>query len=651
MFCPVCNAMLYDGAQVCMGCGTPVGSMNQSPFGGQQQPGGQSPYGSQQPFSGGQSTYGGGQSPYGGGQPPYGGGQPPYGGGQPPYGGGQPPFGGGQPPFGGGQPPYGGGQPPYGGGQPPFGGGQPPYGAPPPQKSNLMKIIIPIGAVVVIGLIVLVLWLTGVFSSGGGNAPPEPSSTRSSARDRDNDRDDDDDDDPRVSGAPSPRPPTPSSDDDDNDTTPTPTESGTSATPTESGSPSTSTPTGPPMTGSIPGGGGDLRGAAGDVSFTPDRSGFWTMRTRKNDGCDPMLTVYGPGGAFIASNDDGAPYFNSFLIAQLDAGATYTINVSFYGDAGDCTLTVVPADTIPPGGGDIHAVGFTGYTFTPNQSGMWTIATSNEVNCNPYIAFFDQNGELVIFNDNYVDTDPNARVDVNLTSGVTYTINCGDYHDDPVDCTLTVTQGGSSPSPSPTPTSSSTPGGGQTLPGDGASMQVNVPGSYSFTPSNVGLWSIHTENASSELQIMMYNPSGNLIADNSGNWDGRNGSLIAVLYSQNVHTIEVRYTNGSSGTCNIVGTVPRDITGSGGSFPVTNITGFTIFTESAGEWELRATNCSRDTGIIIFDASLDVIERAFGDNSNNPVARVYLNGNDYYFVMVQFQGEVLGTCTLEVSRR
>ena len=249
-----------------------------------------------------------------------------------------------------------------------------------------MKIIIPVGVVVLAAIVVLVLWLTGVLTFGQGkNSPPQPTTTRETSRGGD-----EDDTSPSPQESQSPRPtiaPTTS-----------PTQDPPPVTPTQE---SPTVPTG----GVIPGRGGDVSvSGPGEFSFTPDSSGMWTIRTILNYDCDPYLTLYDSRGMIIEENDDGSEDGNSFMIVQLDAGSTYTIDAGFYDDSGSYTLHVSPADTIPPGGGDVRINGgLTGYIFTPNQSADWTFTTSNNGTSDPYVVIFNALGNYIAYDDDSLD--------------------------------------------------------------------------------------------------------------------------------------------------------------------------------------------------------------------------------------------------------
>jgi len=98
----------------------------------------------------------------------------------------------------------------------------------------------------------------------------------------------------------------------------------------------------------IPGSGGELRvGRHIIYSFTPDRTGLWTIQTSNNGNSAPFLNINdltrGEPGPY---NCNGTDDHNAYITETLDEGITYEIEVGFYFQpAGECTLNVSIADS------------------------------------------------------------------------------------------------------------------------------------------------------------------------------------------------------------------------------------------------------------------------------------------------------------------
>ena len=509
-----------------------------------------------------------------------------------------------------------------------------------------MKIIIPVGVVVLAGIVVLVLWLTGVFSSGGGSGDlSEPTATRSSDRDRE-DEDEDDEEEPVETGRPSPRPPIETPDEE----TPTP-------TPTESGAPSSNTPAGPAQAGMIPGGGGEVTDAAGDYKFTPDRTGLWTMLTRYSGDYDPMLTIYGPNGAVVAANDDGFTNYNAFLVTNLDSGSEYTVSVTYYGEAGTCSLIVTPGEMIPAGGGDIRVSGHTGFAFAPNQSGVWTLYTSNESNCDPFLVIFDQYGEELDWDDDSAD-GINAYLEINLTSGQTYTICCADYYGDPVSCTLTVTPGsagggGGGGGGGVVPSASGS------IPSSGGTLSIDEATDVIFTPDKEGLWMVYTsDNGNDDPYVTIINQySGNVQAENDNGWGDYNALIYAFLAPDFTYTIRVTFNNTESGSCVLNVKSPVELSPSGGTIQANGPTGVIFIPAQSGTYEMRTSNSGDyDPYVNVYDPYELIAQGDDEAGGLDVLIEVYLEAGVQYELLVGFWNEAgqrtgVGSCTFEVTRK
>lgn len=287
-FCSNCGTQAVEGQNACARCGAAFPVLYQ-----QQQPG-------VQQQSGVQPQYGG--------QPQYYGRQP---------------FGASTQPSGQSQHSE---QPQYG--DQPRQVGQPQYGAPPPipPKKSMMKIIIPICAAFVVIIAFLTLWLTGVFSFGGGsNDLPEPTSTRYTVHET-------------------------GSGDEPSGTTPSdPTE--------DTDAPIDGYPEGEIHRSSmVPMAGGNMlvEGGMPDgnrciFTFIPNQSGIWEIRIHNEEDTAPYIKVFGPDYLVAMQAFERTGDRNAFCSGYLFDGLEYQIQIGFFDgrNSESCIMTVTFLSTAP----------------------------------------------------------------------------------------------------------------------------------------------------------------------------------------------------------------------------------------------------------------------------------------------------------------
>ncbi|MCL1804308.1 MAG: hypothetical protein FWG30_11885 [Eubacteriaceae bacterium] len=186
---------------------------------------------------------------------------------------------------------------------------------------------------------------------------------------------------------------------------------------------------------SIPGSGGVVSGGAKtEYTFTPDNSGIWIFDiTIGGDGGLTLDIIYPDGSSVI-----GTGYDSAFLIE----GSTYKVITGVWtytaGRKNSYTLTVSPAKILPGSGGDFHVDKRIIFSFTPDQTCLWTFLTSNNGASMPYININDLlRGEPGPYNHNGTD-DNNAYIVVQLEEGIAYEVEVGFYNQPLGECTLTV---------------------------------------------------------------------------------------------------------------------------------------------------------------------------------------------------------------------
>jgi len=281
----------------------------------------------------------------------------------------------------------------------------------------------------------------------------------------------------------------------------------------------------------LPGSGGSFSAnGSTEFTFTPNQSGEWVIETSDNGESDPYIEIYDSRGNKIASDDDSGGEYNAYVAVNLDAGATYTINVEFFmGATRSCTLTVSQmrgssATNIPGGGGRFTISNASELSFTPNQSGEWVFETSNNGDSDPTLEIYDSRGNKLAEDDDSGD-EYNAYIVVQLNAGTNYTVKVGFWMGDTGNCTLTVSQGVAS-----------------VLTGNGGRVLVSGDTSFTFRPNQSGMWRFETSNnGGADPQLEIYDSRGNLLAEDDDGGDGYNALIDLQLDAGSEYTIWAMY--------------------------------------------------------------------------------------------------------------
>ena len=293
-----------------------------------------------------------------------------------------------------------------------------------------------------------------------------------------------------------------------------------------------------------PGGGARVMGAT-RYEFTPNSSGVWEIETSDCGGSDPYLEIYNTNGVMIDYDDDGGSGYNAMLILNLNAGETYIINARFYGSGtGEYTLTVrlgsdsanpgFAGTTIPGGGGQTHVSRETTYTFTPNETTLWVIfSTDNDGgDVDPIIDIADMYGNSRTDDDsggNY-----NAVMAVYLEAGETFNITARFYGSAGSGYTLCVQPA--------------------TMIGDtGGTFRADGVMGFAFMPGQSGTWEFRTaNNGNSDPYLMLFDLSGNMLDSDDDGAGGLNSLITYNLDSSQAYFIFVRYYGGGTGACDLI---------------------------------------------------------------------------------------------------
>jgi len=290
----------------------------------------------------------------------------------------------------------------------------------------MIKIVIPVLAVVLVAAAFVTLWLTGVLPFGkGGSDPSVPDTVRETTTEEAVTEEATTEEiitvDPRQSPLP-----------------PTPTQEAPSDNQNETYTPKY------PSGGELPGAGGEMGVSnPSEYTFTPNRTGLWVLHTANNGDSTPNLAIYTSDGNYISHDDSmgGMMTNNAKLVVYLSEGTQYIVVAAFTGsDTGRCSIVVKPPQEIPSSGGNLNATAPQGYLFTPNQSGVWTFRTSNNGRYDPLLTIYDSSG-IIIGTDDDSGGDSNAMISIELVAGELYDVYAGFHWLAPAQYTISVTFG------------------------------------------------------------------------------------------------------------------------------------------------------------------------------------------------------------------
>jgi len=161
---------------------------------------------------------------------------------------------------------------------------------------------------------------------------------------------------------------------------------------------------------------------------------------------------------------------------------------------------------IPVGGGSVLVSEDTDFVFSPGQTGLWLLRTSDNGDSDPMLEVYDETG-LMIAEDDDGAGGLNAQIIIFLDGGDEYTIRAKFWSDSSDSFTLTVTHLDNL----------------REIPADGGNFPVNVEEIFSFTPGKSGNWEFRTsDNGSSDPVLDIFDSDGVRIAGDDDSGDGMN---------------------------------------------------------------------------------------------------------------------------------
>ncbi|MDR2578576.1 MAG: DVUA0089 family protein [Chitinispirillales bacterium] len=291
----------------------------------------------------------------------------------------------------------------------------------------------------------------------------------------------------------------------------------------------------PASTNTIPRTGGELTVVEQtDFSFTPSNTGIWTFRTSNNGNSDPYLWLFNANWELITEDDDGGQGSNALITVPLTAGTQYHVRAGFYNNGTGTyrlSVTSTPVERLSRSGGNVTVDGQTYYSFTPNNTALWTFVTSNNGNSDPYLWLYNADWQLITEDDDGGEGQ-NALIIMPLTGGTQYFIRAGFHNDGTGVYRLNV---------------SSSPLTIDEIPRAGGNITVNEMTFFTFTPNSTGSWTFVTSNnGNSDPYLWLYDGNWQLIAEDDDGGDGNNALITSRLINGTQYFVRAGfYSNGT----------------------------------------------------------------------------------------------------------
>ena len=182
--------------------------------------------------------------------------------------------------------------------------------------------------------------------------------------------------------------------------------------------------------------------------------------------------------------------------------------------------TTVPTSAVlPSNGGSVRVNRETLFSFVPASSGRWELYTSENGDSDPYLAVYDQLGEIIAYDDDSAGSY-NARVVAYLDAGIRYTIRAGFFENATGSYTLYIAPAGTHAS----------------IPSGGGDVQVIGTKEFEFKPNRSGIWVITASDYSfGDSYIYLLDHRGNEINYNVGGY-----SAVMIAYLEAGETYYIR---------------------------------------------------------------------------------------------------------------
>lgn len=266
--------------------------------------------------------------------------------------------------------------------------------------------------------------------------------------------------------------------------------------------------------------------------YTGQQGSYLSVKVQGDPGVDSYLSVYGPDGTLLASDDDSGQQLNPELIdLELPADGTYVIRAHTINSTGLVTLTL-SAEAQSSGGGPLPAGKTQPAILKPGREHRWEFAgqSGQVVNINmvspdfdTFLELRDSNGAILAENDDGPDGTNSVISNVALPADDTYTVIARSLTDDAggsYEITLKpvkVTSGGGVLTPEKPVQASLSPGQTDT---------------WTFDAAADTFVTVKVDSVQADTYLELFDPEGNLLTQDDDSGGNLNAAILDYPVSQ-----------------------------------------------------------------------------------------------------------------------
>lgn len=266
--------------------------------------------------------------------------------------------------------------------------------------------------------------------------------------------------------------------------------------------------------------------------YTGQQGSYLSVKVQGDPGVDSFLSIYGPDGTLVASDDDSGQQLNPELIDfELPVDGTYVIRAYTINSTGLVTLTLSVGTQIS-GGGPLPVGKTQLATLKPGREHRWEFSGQNGQVINismvspefdTFLELRDSNDVILVENDDGPDGTNAVINNVALPTDGLYTVIARSLTDDAggsYEITLKQVK--------------VTSGGGP--------LMVEKPMQASLAPGQTDTWTfdatagsyltIKVESAQADTYLELYDPGGNLLTEDDDSGGNLNAAILDYPVSQ-----------------------------------------------------------------------------------------------------------------------
>ncbi|GAB4422768.1 MAG: hypothetical protein Kow0031_00860 [Anaerolineae bacterium] len=260
--------------------------------------------------------------------------------------------------------------------------------------------------------------------------------------------------------------------------------------------------------------------------YTGQQGSYLSVKVQGEAGVDSFLSIYGPDGTLLASDDDSGQQLNPELIDfELPADGTYVIRAHTINSTGLVTLTL-SAEAQVSGGGPLVAGKAQPATLKPGRSHRWEFEGQGGQVINismvspefdTFLELRDANEVILAENDDGPDGTNSVINNVALPADGRYTVVARSLTDDAggdYEITLKLVK--------------VTAGGGP--------LATDKPAQASLVPGQTDTWTfdaaadtfitVKVESAQADTYLELYDPGGNLLTEDDDSGGNLNAAIL-----------------------------------------------------------------------------------------------------------------------------